>query len=149
MKTGDIARPVDIQFKSVGAIDDVLQHQIVNRGVGVFVFSADVEQVSARDAVGTVVEDVQAIAPPHQHQLAKLVGVLGKDVLRVAVGHRDGLTRGGKKIIFAKNELSSHTTTSTANNRTLLAFLQQKNGDCPRVTEATRLSPDEYRAATS
>ena len=68
-----------------------------------FVFSADVEQVSARDAVGAVVEDVQAVASPYQHQLAKLVGVLGKDVLRVAVGHRDGLTRGGKKIIFAKN----------------------------------------------
>jgi hypothetical protein len=29
--------------------------------------------------------------------------MFGKDVLRVAIGHRDGLTRGGKKIIFAKN----------------------------------------------
>ena len=68
-----------------------------------FIFGADVEQVSARDAVGTVVEDVQAVAPPHQRQLAELVGMLGKDVLRIAVRHRDGLTRGGKKIIFTKN----------------------------------------------
>jgi hypothetical protein len=29
--------------------------------------------------------------------------MLGKDVLRVAIGHRDSLTRGGKKIIFAKD----------------------------------------------
>ena len=68
-----------------------------------FIIRANIEQVSARDAVGTVVEDVQAVTAPNQHQLAKLVGMFGKDVLRVAIGHRDGLTRGGKKIIFAKN----------------------------------------------
>jgi hypothetical protein len=99
----NVARPVDIQFKPVRAVDDVLQYQIVNRGVGVFVFGANVKQIPARDAVGPVVEDVQAVAAPHQHQLAELMGVLGKNVLRVTVGHRDGLTRGGKKIIFAKN----------------------------------------------
>ena len=103
VKTGDVRRPVDVKLQPVGAVDDVLQHQIVHRGVGVFIFGADVKQVAARDAVGAIVENVQAVAAPHQHQLAKFMGVFGKDVLRIAIRHRDGLPGGGKKIIFAKD----------------------------------------------
>ncbi|MMZ71390.1 hypothetical protein D1872_347550 [compost metagenome] len=68
-----------------------------------FVFRADVKQVAAGDAIRAVVEDVQAVAAPHQHQLAKLVRVLGKDVLRIAIGHRHGLHGVSKEIGFAKD----------------------------------------------
>ena len=57
-KTGDMGRPVDVQFEPVRAVDHVLQHQIVNRGVGVFVFGANVKQIATRNAVGPVIEDV-------------------------------------------------------------------------------------------
>jgi hypothetical protein len=54
---------------------------------------------------------MQAVAAPHQHQLAELVGVLGEDVLRIAIRHRHRLS-GGEKIIFAKNQLACHDITS-------------------------------------
>jgi len=68
---------------------------------------------------------MQAITAPYQHQFAKIVCMFGKDILRIAVRHRDGLRGGGKKISSAKNQLSGHITTSTVNNLTLLPALRQ------------------------
>ncbi|MNP60107.1 hypothetical protein D3C76_1551580 [compost metagenome] len=68
-----------------------------------FIFGADVEQIPAGNAVGPIVENVQTVAAPDQHQFTELMGVLSKDVLRIAIRHRDGLACGGKKIIFTEN----------------------------------------------
>jgi hypothetical protein len=57
----------------------------------VFIFGANVKQIPAGNAVRAIVENVQTVAAPHQHQLAKLVRVFGKDVLRIAIRHRNSL----------------------------------------------------------
>ncbi|MNF02797.1 hypothetical protein D3C80_2020010 [compost metagenome] len=67
VKARNVAGPVNVELEPVGAINDVLQNQIVNRGVGVFVFRADIKQVTARNAVRAIVEDVKAVAAPYQN----------------------------------------------------------------------------------
>ena len=92
--------PVKIELQPLRAIDDVLQNQIVNGSIGVFIFGANVEQIAAGNAPGAIVKDVQPVASPHQHQLAELMGMFGKDILRVAVCHRHCLCGGREKLLF-------------------------------------------------
>ena len=77
-----------------------------------FIFRADIEQIAAGNAPRTIVQDMQAVTPPHQHQFAELMGVLGEDVLRIAIRHRHRLSGRGKKFIFAKNQLTCHDINS-------------------------------------
>ena len=65
-----------------------------------FIFGANVEQIAAGNAPGAIVKDVQPVASPHQHQLAELMGMFGKDILRVAVCHRHCLCGGREKLLF-------------------------------------------------
>lgn len=44
--------PVKIELQPLRAIDDVLQNQIVNGSIGVFIFGANVEQIAAGNAPG-------------------------------------------------------------------------------------------------
>lgn len=96
----DRPRPVEIELQPLRAIDDVLQNQIVNGSIGMFIFGANIEQITAGNAPGTVVENMQPVAPPHQHQLAELMGVFSEDVLRIAVSHRHRLRGGREKFLF-------------------------------------------------
>ena len=41
---------------------------------------------------------MQTIAAPDQNQLAKLVGMLSKDILRLTIGHGDSLLLMRKKV---------------------------------------------------
>ena len=68
-----------------------------------FILSANVKQVAAGNTIGTVVENVQTVAAPDHHQLGEFMGMLSKDILWIAVSHRHGLRRAGKKIGFSKN----------------------------------------------
>ncbi len=45
-------RPSQIELQPLRAIDDVLQNQIVNGSIGVFIFGANVEQIAAGNAPG-------------------------------------------------------------------------------------------------
>lgn len=111
-QAGNVRRPVKVKPQPVRAVNDVLQDEIVHRGVGVFVFRADIEQIAAGNAPRAIVQDVQAVTPPHQHQFAELMGVLGENVLRIAIRHRHRLSGRGKKFIFAKNQLTCHDINS-------------------------------------
>ena len=71
-----------------------------------FILGADIEKIAAGDPIRAIVEDMQTIAAPDQNQLAKFVRMLGKHVLRIAIRHRHGLRRAGKKIGFSENELA-------------------------------------------
>ena len=68
-----------------------------------FIFGTNVKQIPPGNPVRPIVENVQTVAAPHQHQLIKFVRVFSKDVLRIAIRHRNSLFSGGKKVIFAKN----------------------------------------------
>ncbi len=68
-----------------------------------FIFGANIEQIAAGNTVGTVIEDMQAVAAPDQHQLAKFVGMLSKNVLRITIRHRNGLCGTGEKLVFSKD----------------------------------------------
>jgi len=46
---------------------------------------------------------MQAVAAPHQNQLAEIMGMFSKDVLRIAVSHCHGLPGRGEKICFFEN----------------------------------------------
>ena len=80
-----------------------MQHQIVNRLVAVAVFGADIKEIAAGDAVRPVIQHMQPVAAPHQHQFAELVGMLGKDVLRVAIRHDDRLGGCREEIRFPEH----------------------------------------------
>ena len=108
----NVRRPVKVKPQPIRAINDVLQDEIVYRGVGVLIFRADIEQIAAGNAPRAIVKNVQAVSPPHQHQFAELMGVLGEDILRIAIRYRHRLSGGGKKFIFAKNQLTCHDINS-------------------------------------
>ncbi len=63
-----------------------------------FIFGANVKQIAAGYPVRTIVKDMQTIAAPDQNQLAKLVGMLSKDILRITIGHGDSLLLMRKKV---------------------------------------------------
>lgn len=67
-----------------------------------FVCGANVKQITTRYPVRTIVENVQAIAAPDHHQFTKLMSMLGKHILRIAIGDGDGLLVAGKKSDFRR-----------------------------------------------
>ncbi len=103
VQAGDMRSPVKVERQPLRAVDNVLQHQIVYRGVGVTVLGADIEEIAPGNTIRAIVKNMQAVAAPDQHQLVELMGVFSKDVLRIAIGHRDRLPGPGKKIIPPQN----------------------------------------------
>ncbi len=91
VKSGDRPLPVNIQRQPLRAVDDILQHQVVHGGVGVFIFGANVKQIATGYPVRAIVKDMQTITAPDHDQLAKLVGMLSKDILRITVSHGHSL----------------------------------------------------------
>ncbi len=98
VKSGDRPFPVNIQRQPLRAVDDILQHKVVYGSVGMFVFGANVKQIATGYSVWTIVKDMQTIAAPDQDQLAKFMGMLRKDILRIAVSHGNSLLLMRKKI---------------------------------------------------
>ena len=98
IKSGDRPLPVNIQRQPLRAVDDILQHKVVNGSVGVFIFGANVKQIATGYPVRAIVQDMQAITAPDQNQLAKLMGMLSKDILRITIGYGDSLLLMRKKV---------------------------------------------------
>ncbi len=72
---------------------------------------------------GAIVKDVQPVASPHQHQLAELMGMFGKDILRVAnLPPPLPVWRKGKTPLLRKIRLAT-AHTPNADNGALFAFL--------------------------
>ncbi len=63
-----------------------------------FVFGTDIKQIATGYPVRAIVENMQAIAAPYHHQFAKLMSMFSKHILRVTIGHRDGLLVIRKKV---------------------------------------------------
>ena len=64
------------------------------------VFGANIKQIATGDAIGTVIEHMQTIAAPDDHQLTKIMRMFGKHILRIAIGDSDGLSGIRKEVIF-------------------------------------------------
>ncbi len=98
VKSGDRPLPVNIQRQPLRAVDDILQNKVVYGSVGMFVFGANVKQIATGYSVRTIVKDMQTIAAPDQDQLAKFMGMLSKDILRITIGYGDSLLLMRKKV---------------------------------------------------
>jgi len=68
-----------------------------------FVFGTNIKQIAPRNAIRTVVKNVQTIPAPDQHQFAELVSMFSKHILRIAICHRHRLPDAGEEVGFTKN----------------------------------------------
>lgn len=100
VETGNGAFPGKVQLKPLRAIDNILQHEVINRGVGVLVFRANVKQIATRNPVRTIIEHVQPVTTPHHYQFTEFMGMFSKHALRIAIGDGDSLFITGKKVFF-------------------------------------------------
>jgi hypothetical protein len=98
VKTGDHIFPSQIQRQPLRAVDNILQDEVVNRGVRVFVCGANVKQIATGYSIRPIVENMQTIATPDHHQFTKLMSMFGKHILRIAIGDGDGLLFARKKV---------------------------------------------------
>ncbi|KXB45381.1 hypothetical protein HMPREF0208_01413 [Citrobacter koseri] len=103
VKARNGAFPAKIQGQPLRAVNNILQNQIVNGSVGVSVLGANIKQIAARDAVRAIVEHMQTVAAPDQHQFTKLVCMFREHILRIAIGNRDSLAVIRKKVFFQKD----------------------------------------------
>ena len=67
------------------------------------ILGANIEEIAPGNAIRAIVKNMQTVTAPNQHQLVELMSVFSKDVLRIAIGHRDRLPGPGKKIIPPQN----------------------------------------------
>ncbi|CNT87454.1 Uncharacterised protein [Salmonella enterica subsp. enterica serovar Bovismorbificans] len=58
LKAGNHRLPVYIEFQTLRAVNNILQHQIVNGGIGMFVFSTNVKQIAAGNSVWALIKNV-------------------------------------------------------------------------------------------
>ena len=67
-----------------------------------FIVSMNIKEIATGNAIRAIVEYMQTITAPDNHQLTKIMCMFGKDILRITVSHSDCLLVAGKKIIFEK-----------------------------------------------
>lgn len=91
---------VKIELQLFWVIDDVLQNQIVNGSIGVFIFGVNVEQIVVGNVSGMIVKDVQFVVLLYQYQFVEFMGMFGKDILWVVVCYCYCLCGGREKFFF-------------------------------------------------
>ena len=106
--------PVERQAKTILAVEDIIQHQIVDAVIAVAVTVTDIEDVAAGDQPRAIVENVQAVAAPDDNDLTELVPVRRERGLGHPFGNRDRQAGRGKIVITTEDQSHSGFLTPSA-----------------------------------